>query len=112
MMSSSTRTHDNDTTAGWYSTLTDEERARALGTLQCTDDAAAVCDAMVFSALSSPARLAILPAQDILRLGCEGRMNTPGEGAGQWNWRLDIPLTADSAPRLAALVAETGRTGS
>ena len=107
-----TGTHDNDTTAGWYSTLTEEERARALGTLQCTDDAAAVCDAMVFSALSSPARLAILPAQDVLRLGCEGRMNTPGEGAGQWNWRLDIPLTADSAARLAALVAETDRLGS
>ena len=26
--------------------------------------------------------------QDVLGLGREGRMNLPGEGKGNWNWRM------------------------
>lgn len=46
--------------------------------------------ALVERALSSTASLAILPAQDVLGLGSEARMNRPGEvGGGNWEWRLE-----------------------
>ena len=40
-------------------------------------------------ALASPARLAMVQAQDVLGLGSEARMNLPGTaGASQWRWAL------------------------
>jgi 4-alpha-glucanotransferase len=80
-----TGTHDNDTTAGW---------AR---------DRAAVRP-LVELAFSSPARLAILPVQDVLELGSEARMNTPGHIEGNWTWRLRRgQLTSKHAARLHEL---------
>jgi len=104
-----TGTHDNDTTAGWFAQLEQDQRRRTVHTLGCSDTAHSVCEAMVESAFSSPARLAVVPAQDVLGLGTEGRMNTPGEGAGQWNWRLLEPMSLDDAARMLNLVVKTDR---
>jgi 4-alpha-glucanotransferase len=61
-------------------------------------------------ALSSRAALCMIPAQDVLRLGGEGRMNTPGEPFGNWTWRLDPgQLTDELAERLRAATAAAGR---
>ena len=39
--------------------------------------------------LSSQAELCVVPLQDVLHLGKEARMNTPGTvGAPNWEWRL------------------------
>ena len=35
----------------------------------------------------SVAEMAIVPAQDLLELGSEARMNTPAVAAGNWSWR-------------------------
>jgi 4-alpha-glucanotransferase len=43
---------------------------------------------LVYCALRSVARLAVLPAQDILALGSDSRMNIPGKQQGNWHWRL------------------------
>jgi 4-alpha-glucanotransferase len=43
--------------------------------------------ALIDSAWSSVAALAIAPLQDVLNLGNEGRMNIPGRGDGNWRWR-------------------------
>jgi 4-alpha-glucanotransferase len=40
------------------------------------------------SVLASVAQLAIFPAQDLLHLGSEARLNTPGTVKGNWCWRL------------------------
>ncbi|RDI75676.1 4-alpha-glucanotransferase [Gaiella occulta] len=40
-------------------------------------------------ALSSRCALAVVPAQDVLELGSEARMNRPGEVGGNWSWRLE-----------------------
>ena len=40
-------------------------------------------------AYSSRAELAIVPAQDVLGLGSEARMNRPGETEGNWRWQLE-----------------------
>jgi 4-alpha-glucanotransferase len=61
-------------------------------------------------ALSSRAALAMIPAQDVLELGSEGRMNTPGEAYGNWTWRLEPgQLTKEHASRLRAATAASGR---
>ena len=67
-----TGTHDNDTTAGWV-------RSSGAG---C--DLAGVVDI----ALSSPANLCVFPVQDVLGLGSDARMNTPGTDRDNWSFRL------------------------
>ncbi|MDX6398138.1 MAG: 4-alpha-glucanotransferase [Gaiellaceae bacterium] len=61
-------------------------------------------------ALSSRAALCMIPAQDVLGLGGEARMNTPGEAYGNWAWRLEPgALTPELAERLLAATRATGR---
>ena len=51
--------------------------------------------------MRSRASLAIVPAQDVLGLGSEARMNRPGED-GNWSWRLEPGSSAGRARRTAA----------
>ncbi len=57
--------------------------------LGVSDDPDAVPDAMIATVLQSRAALAILPLQDVLHLGSEARMNTPGTDNGNWTWRFE-----------------------
>jgi len=43
---------------------------------------------MIRLAVESPAGMAIIPMQDILELGSEARMNTPGVAFGNWQWKF------------------------
>jgi 4-alpha-glucanotransferase len=102
-----TGTHDTDTALGWWRSLPDERRA-ATGL-----DPAEPHWSMIRLAYASPARLAIVPAQDVLGLGSEARMNTPGRPEGNWAWRLRRgQLTAELAARLRAEAEATGRASS
>ena len=104
-----TGTHDNDTTRGWYSHLDAETSARVQ--LYLGAAAGAVPEALIRAALGSVARLAIVPVQDLLALGSEARLNTPGTVSGNWTWRLPrAALTADLARRFAGLNAVYGRS--
>jgi 4-alpha-glucanotransferase len=59
----------------------------------------------------SPALLALVPAQDLLSLGSEERMNRPGTAVGNWCWRLgDGALDAGVAARLRELSHRYGRS--
>jgi 4-alpha-glucanotransferase len=81
-----TGTHDNDTSVGWYEKASREEQTfvrRYVGT-QCND----VSWDLLRAALASVAVLAIVPLQDVLRLGSAARMNMPGQAAGNWAWRF------------------------
>jgi 4-alpha-glucanotransferase len=87
-----TGTHDNDTTRGWWTTANPDEReflARYLGQ-QPVDETIAWL--LIRLAFSSVAQTAIVPLQDILSLGSEGRMNTPGVSGGNWAWRYNPAL--------------------
>jgi 4-alpha-glucanotransferase len=65
---------------------------------------------LVELALSSRAALCMIPAQDVLGLGGEGRMNRPGEAFGNWAWRLEPDqLTAELAAWLRKTTAASGR---
>jgi 4-alpha-glucanotransferase len=81
-----TGTHDNDTTLGWWNASSEGTRELVRRHLGTTDPL--MPDALVDWAWSSPAPLAIVPMQDLLGLGTEARMNTPGREAGNWTWRF------------------------
>ena len=99
-----TGTHDTHTAAGWWSTL--DARAQAATGL----DPAEPHWSLIELALKSPAALAILPAQDILGLGDEARMNRPGTTDANWTWRLeDGQLTPALAARLRAATERNRR---
>ena len=69
--------------------------------------------ALVRLALASTARLSVVPAQDLLALGSEARMNTPGTDEGNWDWRAAPgSFDADLAERVRALVADSRRLHS
>ena len=60
--------------------------------------------------LASVADTAIVPAQDLLGLGSEARMNRPGTLGGNWRWRLRPgELTSDVARKLAVMTATYDR---
>ncbi len=83
-----TGTHDNDTTVGWYASATTKEQdlaRRYLGR-----DGSNIAWDLIRLAYASPAVLALTTLQDILNLGSEGRMNTPGVAAGNWSWRFSF----------------------
>ena len=62
---------------------------------------------LVRLAFSSRAQLAVVPAQDLLALGNESRMNTPGTDTGNWSWRAQAGVFDDAlASRLARAVLE------
>jgi 4-alpha-glucanotransferase len=99
-----TGTHDMDTAVGWWRSL--PERVRA----ETGYDPAEPNWSMIREALASKARLAVVPAQDLLGLGSEARMNYPGRTKGNWAWRLEPgALTAAVAARLRAETEAAGR---
>jgi 4-alpha-glucanotransferase len=103
-----TGTHDNDTTLGWYRSLDEETRRRVDALLRVAPGS--MPDALMRAALGSVGQLAILPAQDLLALGPEARLNTPGTVHGNWTWRLPPgALTPELAGRFARLNRLYGR---
>ncbi|MGI8541363.1 MAG: 4-alpha-glucanotransferase [Rubrobacteraceae bacterium] len=103
-----TGTHDNDTTAGWWRNAGEGERSlarRYLGKeyLGAGD--------FIQLAYSSTARWAVVPMQDLLGLGAEARMNTPGTVEGNWRWRMEENAFDSSlAARMRGMAEVYGRT--
>ncbi len=103
-----TGTHDNDTTASWFEAASEAERDMVRRYL-ARDDANVAWE-LVRLAQASVADIAVAPLQDVLGLGSEARMNTPGTAAGNWSWRFDwadVPYWV--APQLRELAALYGR---
>jgi len=105
-------THDHPPAAAWWAQASEPERALA----QAAFARAGVEQrephwALVELTLRSPAATAIVSAQDVLGLGDDGRMNTPGtESTANWNWRLrEGQLDGALAARLRALSERAGR---
>ena len=89
-----TGTHDNDTIVGWWENTASTQDAAAIErakqfcrTYLNLDQQRDVHWAFCRALLGSVADMAIIPLQDILGLGGSARMNIPGEGSGNWEWR-------------------------
>jgi 4-alpha-glucanotransferase len=96
-----TGTHDHDTIAGWYASLDAATRTRVDEAV----DRYGVRErethwSLIRLVFASPARVAMIQAQDALGLGSEARMNQPGRASGAWKWRLEAIPGADVARRL------------
>lgn len=107
-----TGTHDNNTTLGWWrDDATPEERdtLREYTGLRLAAELDVVT-VMSRMALASPAPLAVMPAQDILQLGGEARMNEPSVAKGNWTWRMDgLDSLAERAAELRTMTELYGR---
>jgi 4-alpha-glucanotransferase len=105
-----TGTHDNDTSVGWHAAAGEVEREgleRVAGPVESADD---VHWRMMEAVFRSPAAVAIVPLQDVLGLGSEARMNTPGTVEGNWAWRFPAgALTSELGARLRALTRAAAR---
>jgi len=114
-----TGTHDNDTAVGWFnsiggagSTRTDEqietEREFCLKYLNTTG--AEIHWDFIRAVLQSVADTAVVPLQDVLGIGSEGRMNVPNTTEGNWSWRFTADALTDAhSERLRDLSEECGR---
>jgi 4-alpha-glucanotransferase len=81
-----TGTHDNNTTRGWWNAASEHERDYARRYLSISGEW--IHWDLIRTALSSIARYAIAPMQDILGLDSAHRMNEPGLPTGSWEWRF------------------------
>lgn len=103
-----TGTHDNDTTRGWYDSLAYTECV-AMNAYFGTSGDDCVGD-LIRAALMSVADTAIIPFQDILKLGNEARMNLPGTTIGNWEWRFSWEMLPNGlAASVRAQVERYGR---
>jgi 4-alpha-glucanotransferase len=103
-----TGTHDNDTTVGWFHSLSCQEQASVLrytGT-----DGSRIARDLTRLAFQSVAEIAVIPLQDLLELGAEGRMNVPGRPEHNWTWRYtEGMIRPEHTEWLADLTAATAR---
>jgi 4-alpha-glucanotransferase len=89
-----TGTHDNDTTLGWYRSVTESERDLCRRYLARSGED--ISWDMIRAVWSSVAIMAMAPMQDFLGLGSEARMNYPGKPSGNWTWRIKPDALKDS----------------
>jgi 4-alpha-glucanotransferase len=114
-----TGTHDNNTSVGWLHEVERPESTESLEQMRAertmalkylASDGSQIHWDMIRLALASVANLAMIPMQDILGLGHEARMNSPGKAEGNWEWRYTADMLTDELTgRLRELTEIYGR---
>jgi 4-alpha-glucanotransferase len=103
-----TGTHDNDTSRGWFESVTKDVQVFCQRYL--ARDGTNIAWDLIRLAWASVADTAIAPLQDFLDLGSEARMNYPGRANKNWRWRvLEEDLSIDLAERIRELNLLYGR---
>ena len=115
-----TGTHDNDTIVGWWTSAGAGDSTRSEAEVDAerdfcrryfATDGREIHWDFIRAALASVAQRAIVPAQDLLGLGSEARMNIPARASDNWRWRLGPGrLTPALGGRLRELSVLYGRT--
>ncbi|MGN0158486.1 MAG: 4-alpha-glucanotransferase [Brotaphodocola sp.] len=107
-----TGTHDNETIAGWFKTISKEERRLARDY---------ICDrytpeeelhkSFISVIMRSRANLCVVPIQDYFGYDNTCRMNTPSTVGENWKWRLkEGELTDQLQEEIRAMTLRYGRT--
>ena len=118
-----TGTHDNDTLQGWLENCQDSLLITLanyfMGKAHSLEQAKSLCVsgklrwAMIRSAFSSVAKIAIIPMQDIIGIDNEGRMNKPSTTGANWVWRMNPnDLKEKAAVELSSMSKLYGRNFS
>ena len=102
-----TSTHDSETLAQWWQRWGRENQPRLAAHRKPGESEHR---ALLQNVLAVENALVVIPAQDLLGLGAEGRMNRPGTVNGSnWKWKLDRPLTSEQARLLREWTEDAGR---
>ena len=84
-----TGTHDNQTTLGWFLDQPPEMQGKIKAFFAQEGFSGTIVEQMIQFLLHGDAPLVIIPVCDIIGLGDEARMNTPGTIASpNWEWKL------------------------
>jgi 4-alpha-glucanotransferase len=103
-----TGTHDNDTTVGWWnsnaakgSTRSEEDirKERQFMLKYLRTDGGEINWAFIETVMASVANTVLVPLQDVIGLGTEGRMNLPGKPDGNWQWRYSTGMLSSQHER-------------
>ena len=108
-----TGTHDNDTVMEWYGRLSTAARRKFRKFLKRNGaKQGSVKDRVLAYTLGNQAEYAIIPMADILGLGKEGHINTPGTiGSPNWEWHLpDFVQAEKELVSYGRLIVKTGRS--
>ncbi len=105
-----TGTHDNDTTLGWYDSLSRRDRAFAKRYLNIRSNKD-IQWAFIRAAMASVSDTCVIPMQDYLGLAGEARINVPSTLGTNWKWRM-LPgaFTEELADRICEMSKLYGRT--
>ena len=82
-----TGTHDNNTTQGWWNSLDSGVQNNIVSDFLNSDEEP--LNGLIRIAKESSANMAIFPLQDLLGLGEDARMNTPGTSSNNWKWKTN-----------------------
>ncbi|MDY0150129.1 MAG: 4-alpha-glucanotransferase [Kiritimatiellia bacterium] len=114
-----TGTHDNDTTVGWFHSQAGEGSTRTQEEIDAENklildylrtDGHEIHWDLIHLGSRSNANTFVVPLQDLLGLGSEARMNTPGVAGGNWQWRFAWEQITDAIrDRFAYVTRATGR---
>jgi len=92
-----TGTHDNNTVKGWFEKeAKEDEKLRFFKYIGKEVSVNEVNWEFIKLAMSSISDISIIPLQDILGLGEEGRMNIPGTIKDNWRFRFSENALIDS----------------
>ena len=86
-------THDNETVKGWLKVTKRADREYARAYMHITEDEGWNWG-MIRAGMGTPSALFVVQMQDVLELGKDARMNTPGNPQGNWQWRM-LPGAVD-----------------
>lgn len=106
-----TGTHDNETLAGWYEDITEEEQKMLRDYLNNyhTKDEDLYWD-IICLVMRSNARMCIIPMQDYLGLNRESRTNIPSTLGKNWKWRMkETDFSKELSKRIWKITSVYGR---
>ena len=107
-----TGTHDNMTTRQWFDAL-EPAAAEYAKEDMCLNEQEGIVWGVIRTAMASVSDWCVVPMQDLMDLGAEGRMNFPGTRTGDnWVWRAENGyITKELAEKYQKLTALYGRLG-
>lgn len=99
-------THDNNTTVGWWNEDISSSAVRNFvrAYLNLGNTEAEIHEQAIRALMASVADRVVVPLQDVIGLGSEARMNTPGQPEGNWQWRFTSDQITNEAEELLSEV--------
>ena len=80
-------THDNETVRGWIKSNLPRHLRFAKRYMRITKEEG-WCWGMIRTGMGTASRLFVAQMQDVLELGADSRMNSPGTLGSNWQWRM------------------------